>query len=436
MRFGESMVFYTYVNEGVFTISTTTMKFGIGASREIGFELSRLGVKKALIVTDKNLMELGVAREIIDEIEKSGVSVYVYEDVEIEPTDESMVRASQWAKDKDFEALVAVGGGSVIDHAKVINLLTRYPADIIEYINRPIGLGKPVPGPLRPLIAVPTTAGSGSEHTAVAVLDVKKERVKTGISHSYLRPTLAIVDPLLTVTMPPTVTASTGLDVLTHAAEAYTSKPYYARPRPSSPGERPVYQGANPITDIFSETAISFVAKYLRRAYYNGYDLEARYYMMLACELAGSGFGHAGVHIPHANAYPIAGMVRDYIPPDYKVDHPLIPHGISVVLTAPASFRMLASVVPERVARIASLLGVEPESSQPKKIGEAVYEAFVSLIEDLRTVPRGLKEVGYRESDIPALVEGAIKQQRLLAVAPMQVTKRDLEKIFRESLEY
>lgn len=430
------MVFYTYINEGVFTISSVTMKFGIGASEEVGYEVSRLGLRKILVVTDKNLTELGVVKKVVDSIERSGASVILYDDIEIEPTDESMVRASKWASEREFDGIVAVGGGSVIDHAKVINLLTRYPADIMEYVNRPIGMGKPVPGPLRPLIAVPTTAGSGAENTAVAVLDIKRERVKTGISHPYLRPLMAVVDPLLTVSMPPTVTAATGLDVLTHAVEAYTARPYYARPRYPSPAERPVYQGANPVSDVFSERAIEYVSRYLRRAYYNGYDMEARYYMLLACELASTSFGHAGVHIPHANAYPIAGMVRDYIPPDYKVDHPMVPHGISVVLTAPAAFRHIAPVVPERLYRVAELLGVQPRSQAPRDVGEAVYEAFVRLIEDLRTVPRGLKEVGYRESDIPALVEGSLKQQRLLAVAPMPVGRRDLEKIFRESMEY
>jgi alcohol dehydrogenase len=430
------MVFYTYINEGVFTIDTTKIKFGIGAGEEVGYEASKLGLKKALVITDNNLIQLSSIKKVIENIEKYDVLTIIYSDIEIEPTDESMVKAAQWARDKDFEGIIAIGGGSVIDHAKVINLLTKYPADIMEYVNRPIGMGKPVPGPLRPLIAVPTTAGTGADLTAVAVLDIKKERVKTGISHPYLRPTIAIVDPLLTVDMPPTVTASTGLDVLTHAAEAYTTKPYYARPRYPSPADRPVYQGANPITDAFSEKAIELVSKYIRRAYYNGYDIEARYYMALACELAGSGFGHAGVHIPHANGYPIAGMVRDYIPPDYKVDHPLVPHGISVVLTAPAAFKHIAPAVPERVAKIAELLGVEPKSLDPKYVGEAVYEAFVRLIEDLRTLPRGLKEVGYKESDIPALVEGSLKQQRLLVGAPISVGRKDLEKIFRESLEY
>ncbi|MFN4046559.1 MAG: hydroxyacid-oxoacid transhydrogenase, partial [Acidilobaceae archaeon] len=378
---------------------------------------------------------LGVAKKVIDNIEREGVEVDVYDDIEVEPTDVSMVKASVWARGKVFDGIVAVGGGSVIDHAKVINLLTKYPANIMEYVNRPVGLGKPVPGPLRPLIAVPTTAGSGSENTSVAVLDVKAERVKTGISHPYLKPTIGIVDPLLTATMPPTVTAATGLDVLTHAAEAYTTKPYYARPRYASPAERPVYQGANPVTDTFSEKAIELVGKYLRRAYYNGHDMEARYYMMLACELASASFGHAGVHIPHANAYPIAGMVREYTPPDYKVEHPLVPHGISVVLTAPAAFKAIAPVVHERLAKIAELLGVEPESDHPKKVGEAIYEAFASLIEDLKTVPRGLKDLGYRESDVPALVEGSLKQQRLLVHSPIPVTRGLLEKIFMESME-
>ncbi|MEM2224108.1 MAG: hydroxyacid-oxoacid transhydrogenase [Acidilobaceae archaeon] len=430
------MVFITYVNEGVFTLASVSLKFGIGASEEVGFEVSRLGLKRVLLVTDNNLVELGIAKRIIDNIEREGVEVDVYSDIEVEPTDVSMVRAAEWARGKVFDGIVAVGGGSVIDHAKVINLLTKYPANIMEYINKPIGMGKPVPGPLKPLIAIPTTAGSGSENTGVAVLDIKAERVKTGISHHYLKPALGIVDPLLTVSMPPTVTAATGLDVLTHAAEAYTTKPYYARPKYPSPSDRPVYQGANPITDVFSEKAIELVGRYLRRAYHNGYDIEARYYMMLACELASASFGHAGVHIPHANAYPIAGMVRDYIPPDYKVDHPLVPHGISVVLTAPPAFRKVAKVAPERVAKIAELLGVEPESSHPRKVGEAVYEAFVSLIEDLKTVPRGLKHVGYKESDIPALVEGALKQQRLLIHSPIPAGRRELEEIFTEAMEY
>ena len=177
------------------------------------------------------------------------------------------------------------------------------------------------------------------------------------------------------------------------------------------------------------------MAKYLRRAYYNGYDLEARYYMMLACELASSSFGNAGVHIPHANAYPIAGMVRDYIPPDYKVDYPLVPHGISVVLTAPAAFRFIAPAMTEKVAKIATILGVEPESMDPKKVGEAIYEAFVRLMEDLR-IPKGLKEIGYKESDIPDLVEGAIKQQRLLVHSPRPVGKKELERIFKDSMEF
>jgi alcohol dehydrogenase len=430
------LVFYTYVNEGVFTLASVTLKFGIGASNEVGFEASKLGLRRVLLITDRNLMEMGVAKKVIDNLEGEGVEVEVYDDIEVEPTDVSMVKAAEWARGRVFDGIVAVGGGSVIDHAKVVNLLTMYPANIMEYVNRPIGLGKPVPGPLKPLIAVPTTAGSGSENTGVAVLDIKGERVKTGISHHYLKPTLGIVDPLLTVTMPPTVTASTGLDVLTHAAEAYTTKPYYARPRYQSPAERPVYQGANPITDVFSEKAIELVGKYLRRAYYNGYDMEARYYMMLACELASASFGHAGVHIPHANAYPIAGMVKDYIPPDYKVDHALVPHGISVALTAPATFKKIASVVPERVAKIAELLGVTPESKHPRKVGEAAYEAFVSLMEDLKTMPRGLKDVGYRESDIPALVEGSLKQQRLLVHSPVPVTRKLLEEIFLESMVF
>lgn len=429
------MEFFTPLNESVFTIASTTIKFGVGASEEVGYELSKYNVKKALIVTDKNLVETGIPERIEEYISSWDVEVEVYDGVHVEPTDTSMVKAAEYARDKDFDAYVPVGGGSSIDHAKAINLLTTYPADIMEYINKPIGRGRAVPGPLKPLIAVPTTAGSGSENTPVIVLDVEKLKVKTGIAHPNIRPSLALVDPLLTVTMPPMVTACTGLDVLTHAAEAYTARPFYAKPKPKSPKERGAYVGSNPITDLFAEKAIELVGKYVRRAFYNGYDLEARYYMMLACELASSSFGNAGVHLPHANAYPIAGMVRDYIPPDYKVDYPLVPHGMSVVLTAPASFKLITPAVLEKNAKIAQLLGVEPKSIDPKSVREAVYEALVKLMEDLK-MPRGLREIGYRESDIPKLVEGALKQQRLLIHTPIPIGKRELEYVFRESMEY
>ena len=182
----------------------------------------------------------------------------------------------------------------------------------MDYVNAPIGKGKKPTSQLLPLIAIPTTSGSGSEATTVAVLEIPEMNLKTGISHRFLRPALALVDPELSKTTPSGVTASAGLDVISHAIESFISKPYHKRVKPDSPDERPPYQGSNPVSDIWSMKAIDFVGKYLSRAVLNGEDVEARGNMMLSATLAGIGFGTAGVHIPHACAYPIAGLKHSY----------------------------------------------------------------------------------------------------------------------------
>ena len=250
-----------------------------------------------------------------------------------------------------------MGGGSTIDTCKAVNLLSCHPAPLLDYVNKPVGRGRPVPGPLRPLIAVPTTAGTGSETTAVTVTHVVDQHVKAGVSHRLLRPALGVVDPLNTLSVPPEVTAAAGADILTHAIESYTTRPYDARPK-HHPPDRPAYIGANPASDIWCEKAIEYVGRYLRRAVLNGLDLEARLHLALAANYAGIGFGNAGVHIPHAVAYPIAGLVRDYVAPGYRTTHPLIPHGMSVILTAPAAFRFTYATAPERHLRAAELMGV------------------------------------------------------------------------------
>src|SRR5262245_8168821 len=328
----------TLPTETVFVMEMSPIKFGLGATDEIGHDARRLGVRKVLVVTDRHIVELGLPERVVGLLGEQGIKADVYDGVEVEPTDRSMVEAAQHARTVEFDGLVAVGGGSVIDTAKAVNLLTCHPAPILDYVNKPVGKGTPVPGPLRPLIAVPTTAGTGSETTAVAVAHVVDQHVKAGVSHRLLRPALGIVDPLNTLTAPPEVTAAAGADILTHAIESYTTRPYDARPK-HHPPDRPAYVGANPASDIWCEKAIEYVGRYLRRAVLNGLDLEARVHLALAANYAGIGFGNAGVHIPHALAYPIAGLVRDYVPSGYRTTHALVPHGVSVVVTAPATFR-------------------------------------------------------------------------------------------------
>ena len=424
----------TLPTETVFVMEMSPIKFGLGATDEIGYDARRLGLRKVLVVSDRHLAELGLPERVVGLLGEQGVKAEIYDGVEIEPTDRSIEEAAGHARTKEFDGLVAVGGGSTIDTCKALNLLTSHPAPLLDYINKPVGRGVPVPGPLKPLIAVPTTAGTGSETTAVAVAHIVDQHLKAGVSHRLLRPTLGIVDPLNTLTAPPEVTAAAGSDILTHALESYTTRPYDARPK-HHPPDRPAYVGANPASDIWCEKAIEYVGRYLRRAVLNGLDLEARVHLALAANYAGIGFGNAGVHVPHAVAYPIAGLVRDFVPPGYRSRHPLVPHGMSVILPAPAVFRFTYAASPERHLRAAELLGVPVAGLSEAERREALPRALIALMRDTG-MPNGLRGVGYSERDVPALIEGTLKQPRLLSGAPRAIGAPELELILRDAMAY
>lgn len=424
----------TLPTETVFVLEMSPIKFGLGATEEIGYDARRLGLRRVLVITDRHVAETGLPARVRALLEEQDVKADVWDGVEIEPTDRSMEEAAEYARHQEFDGLVGVGGGSALDTCKVVNLLTAYPAPILDYVNAPVGRGRPVPGPLKPMIAVPTTAGTGSETTAVAVTHVLDQHLKAGISHRFLRPSLGVVDPLNTLTAPPEVTAAAGADVLTHALESYTTRPYHARPK-HHPPERPAYIGANPASDLWCEKAIELVARYLRRAVLNGLDLEARTHLALAATYAGIGFGNAGVHIPHAVAYPVAGLVRGWVPPGYRIAHPLVPHGVAVILTAPAAFRFTYPTAPERHLRAAALMGVPVEGLSEAERREALPRALIALMRDIG-IPNGLAAVGYTERDLPALVQGTLRQPRLLAGAPRAVGAVELEGILRDALRY
>jgi alcohol dehydrogenase class IV len=409
------------------------LKFGIGATEELGYELKTMGAGRVLLVADKHLWDVGLVEKVKTIIEDEGIAATIYDEIHIEPTNLSFRHAIEFSQGVEVDAFVALGGGSTIDTAKAMNLFSSYPADLYDYINKPIGRGKAVPGPLKPLIALPTTAGTGSETTAVIVLDLLDIHLKTGISHQHIRPSMAIVDPLNTISMSPQVTASSGLDVLTHAAESFTNKPYDMRPRPESPAQRGAYIGSNPVSDLWSEKAIAWAGEYLRRACYNGNDLDARTYMAMGSTFAGIGYGNAGVHIPHALGYPIAGLAKDWIPAGFGVDEPMVPHGISTALTAPACFRFTAPTSPAKHARIAELLGASTGGLSVSDAANLLPEAIVRLLKDVGC-PNGLSAVGYSTADIPKMVEGGWKQQRLLVGSPRPVTERDLHQILEESM--
>jgi alcohol dehydrogenase class IV len=417
-------------HETIFTLEATPIKYGPGAAADAGWELKRLGVRRALLVTDPGVAAIGHPERIRASIEAEGIEVVVYDRARVEPTLDSFQEAADFARDAGVDGFVSVGGGSSIDTAKVADLITTHPAPVMEYVNPPVGEGRKPPSPLRPHLAIPTTSGTGAEATTVAVLDIPDMKVKTGISHRYLRPAQGIVDPELVRTLPAEVTSSTGLDVICHAAESFLSRPYDERERPASPDDRPPYQGANPVADVWSAKALEYGGRYLRRAVADAEDLEARGAMMLAATMAGVGFGSAGVHIPHACAYPIAGLKHAYQPPGYPDDHPFVPHGHSVIVTAPAAFRFTYEAAPERHHHVAGLLAGEPFADARV---DTLPEVLRALMRDV-DAPRGIAELGYDENDVPALVEGALKQQRLLVVSPRDVTGDDLGHILNASM--
>jgi hydroxyacid-oxoacid transhydrogenase len=337
-----------------------------------------------------------------------------------------------------------VGGGSVIDTAKLMNLYHSFPdADFLDFVNAPIGKGKPIPGKLFPLIAVPTTAGTGSETTGTAIFDLVSRKAKTGIAHRNLKPTLGICDPINTRTMPSAVHAASGLDVLCHSLESWTAVPYHERvPRPRNPIERPAYQGSNPISDIFSLQSLRSTVKYLPRAVKDPDDWEAQSNMLLAATLAGVGFGNAGVHLCHGMSYPISSQNPGYKHAGYVTNVPIIPHGVSVAVTAPAVFKFTASYNPERHLAAAECFGVDISQVKKESAGEVLSEALARFLSDLGDQPNGLKAMGFTSDHLDTLVNGTMPQHRVLQLVPNldnsggEEQREQLRMLFEEAMEH
>ena len=417
-----------------YEIATSNIRFGPGTTKEIGMDLKDRGLKRVMVLTDPNLHEQAPVQTALAAIAEAGVEYALFDQVRVEPTDASFKAAIEFAQ-QGFDGFVAVGGGSVMDTAKAANVYTTYPADFLTYVNAPIGRGEPVPGPLKPLIAVPTTAGTGSETTGVAIFDFVEMKAKTGMAHRYMRPTLGIVDPDNTRSMPPQVAASTGLDVLSHALESYTALPFDQRPRPDRPQLRPAYQGSNPVSDLWALEALRLVEQFLPRAVADPSDDEARSAMCLAAALAGIGFGNAGVHLPHGMSYPVAGMVESYVPEGYAIDYPLVPHGFAVIVNSPAVFRFTAPTCPQRHLRAAEVLGADCTGAKDEDAGAILADRIVSLMRQL-DAPNGLSALGYGSQHIPALVEGTLPQHRVTKLSPRAADAEELAGIFEDALSY
>jgi alcohol dehydrogenase class IV len=421
--------------ETIFSVDPRPIKFGPGAIREIGSDAKALGMSRVAVFTDKSVLNLVPTQDALRSLTASGITYAVYDDTLIEPTDQSFMAACEFVRADGFDGIVSIGGGSVIDTAKAANLLVTHPTDLLTFVNKPIGAGRPVPGPLVPHIACPTTSGTGSESTGVAVFDLLSQQLKTGISSKFLKPSLGVIDPEFTYTLPPLVTAATAFDVLTHAIESYTAIPFTQRQPPAEPSLRPPYQGANPHSDLGSLEAIRLGGKYLVRAVKDEGDHEARNAMMYAATMAGISFGNAGVHIPHAMSYSVAGMIRDYMPEGWPKHHSLCPHGISVVVNAPAAFRFTGPAAPARHLEAAQALGADIQDVPSEQAGDVLASKLIALMRKTG-IPNGLQDLNYSEKDIAALASGAYQQQRLLTIAPRTVSEEHLVALYQDAMRY
>jgi alcohol dehydrogenase class IV len=420
--------------DSVFNVEAVKIKFGFGALYEVGAEARSFGMRRVAIYTDKNVVKLEPVAIAVDSLKKEGLDAEVYAEVEVEPTDRSFKASTEFAKEGKFDGFISIGGGSVMDTCKAANLYATYPAEFIDYVNAPIGKAVPVPGPLKPHIACPTTFGTASECTGIAIFDFLEMKAKTGIVSPRLRADLGILDPNSLKTLPPLVRAANGFDVFSHACESFTARPYTHRPAPPDPTQRPLSQGANPYSDIACIEAIRMIGNNLVQAVNDPQDhnYEA---LMFAGMLAGIGFGNAGCHLPHAMSYAVAGQVKDYHAPGWEQDHAMVPHGIAVIVNSPAVFEVTGSACPDRHIAAARSFGSDIKDVDEEDAGSLLAQRVTDLMK-ATGIPNGLTGVGYTEDDLENLTDGAIPQQRLIDNAPLPINRDQLRGLFKKALAY
>ncbi len=421
--------------DSAFSIDASSVTFGAGALAEVGDIAKSLGMGRAAVMTDAALAGTEHVAMVLKSLADAGVDVAVYDTVRVEPTDQSFMEAAAFATNANVDGFISVGGGSVMDTAKAANLYSTHPADFLEYVNAPIGQGTPVPGPLKPHIACPTTSGTGSECTGIAVFDLLEMKAKTGIASKMLRPTKALIDPNCTLTLPANVVAASGFDVLSHALESYTARPYTRRPAAAAPSLRPSSQGANPWSDLGCAEALRLLGLYLERGVADANDIEARHQLMWAATLAGIAFGNAGCHAPHGMSYSVSGLCRDFQPDGYPDEAPLVPHGMSVIVNSPSVFRTTAVESPDRHLDGARWLGAATNDVGPDEAGGVLADQIIHLMKQT-DMPNGLSGVGYGTDDVDDLVAGSIQQRRLLDNAPIEIQQEQLTALYQGAISY
>ncbi len=418
-----------------FSVDTSAITFGAGCLAEAGDIAAALDIARIGLLTDADLVATEHVATVLASLAAAGIDVAVYDETRVEPTDESFVAATKFASEARVDGFISVGGGSVIDTTKAANLYSTHPAEFLTYVNAPIGAGQSPPGPLKPHIACPTTSGTGSECTGIAVFDFLEMRAKTGIVSKAIRPTRALIDPNCTSTLPANVVASSAFDVLSHALESYTARPYTHRVAADRPSLRPSSQGANPWSDLGCREALRLLGDFVVRAVHDANDTEARHQLMWASTLAGIAFGNAGCHAPHGMSYSVSGLVTEFRPQGYPQHEAIVPHGMSVIVNSPSVFRMTAECNPERHLESAGWLGADVADASPDDAGEVLAGRLIELMQ-ATGLPNGLEGVAYSADDIAALTAGSFPQKRLLDNAPCEIDEATLAELYRGALSY
>lgn len=390
--------------------SAGMLLFGREAVRQLGDVAGRLGARRALIVTDPVLVKAGLELRVRQPLVEAGITNETFPGGEPEPSLRAAEACISAASAFRPDVLVALGGGSNMDLAKIAATVLGQGGTPRDYFG-----DDKIPGPILPLICIPTTAGTGSEVSAASVLTDTDNHMKVGILSNYLRPRVALVDPLLTLSCPAKVTADSGIDALTHAIEAYTAVDNAVFPLPA--GERSVYQGRHPLGDTFAEKAIALVGRFLRRAVKDGTDLEAREGMALAATLGGLAFSNVGVAAVHAMEYPVGGAVH-------------CSHGCGNGLLLPWVMRCnLPARIPE-FAAIAKLLGEDVAGKTDQQAAEQAVAAVDRLRQDIG-IPGRLRELGVKQEQLGGFAERAFGLRRVMRVNPRALTLAEVEEIYR-----